>query len=50
MSQLQLHSRDATATTIQPPLPQAVGYVIVVVVGMIIATGMHLPSNEKGLY
>ncbi|KAL1988314.1 hypothetical protein VTN96DRAFT_9997 [Rasamsonia emersonii] len=42
MPQLQLHSRDATATAIQPPLPQAVGYVIVVVVGMIIATVMML--------
>ncbi|KAL1962184.1 hypothetical protein VTN77DRAFT_530 [Rasamsonia byssochlamydoides] len=43
--QLQLYSRDATATAIQPPLSQAVGYVIVVVVGMIIATVMMLVTK-----
>lgn len=30
------------SNTIQPPLPQAVGYVIVVVVGLVIAFGMSL--------
>jgi hypothetical protein len=37
---VQLQGRDATATAIQPPLSQAVGYIIVVVLGMIVATGM----------
>jgi hypothetical protein len=38
---LQLLNRDSSsnATVVQPPLSQAVGYIIVVVVGMIIATG-----------
>ncbi|RFU34086.1 hypothetical protein B7463_g2261, partial [Scytalidium lignicola] len=35
---------DVNATAIQPPLSQAVGYIIVVVVGMIIATG----GNDAG--
>jgi hypothetical protein len=35
---LNLDSR--AVTVVQPPLSQAVGYVIVVVLGLIIATGM----------
>lgn len=33
----------------EPPLPQAVGYVIVVVVGLIITFGISLHSHFSGL-
>lgn len=37
-----LYPRDgpASSTSIEPPLSQAVGYVVVVVIGLIIAIGM----------
>jgi len=38
-----LHSRAGSATAVQPPLSQAVGYVIVVVVGLVIAFGIYSP-------
>lgn len=38
---VELQSRSGvTATAITPPLPQVVGYIIVVVVGLIIALGI----------
>lgn len=38
---VELQSRGGvTATAITPPLPQVVGYIIVVVVGLIIALGI----------
>ena len=36
-------SGGLTSNSIEPPLPQSVGYIIVVVIGMIIATGNTLP-------
>jgi hypothetical protein len=35
-----LHARDGIST-VQPPLSQAVGYVVVVVIGVIIALGEY---------
>lgn len=35
----KLHVRDGI-TTVQPPLSQAVGYIVVVLIGIIIALGM----------
>lgn len=35
-----LHTRDGIST-VQPPLSQAVGYVVVVVIGVIIALGEY---------
>lgn len=32
----------AGGATIQPPLPQAAGYVIVVVLGLVVAVGMFI--------
>jgi hypothetical protein len=36
----QLHVRDGIST-VQPPLSQAIGYVVVVVIGVIIALGRY---------
>jgi hypothetical protein len=35
----RLHVRDGTST-VQPPLSQAVGYIVVVLIGIIIALGV----------
>lgn len=35
----ELHVRDGIST-VQPPLSQAVGYIVVVLIGIIIALGM----------
>lgn len=40
-----LQARDGGAT-IQPPLPQAAGYVVVVVLGLVVALGM-LPDLDR---
>ena len=32
---------DEVGLVIQPPLPQVVGYIVVVVVGLFMATGTH---------
>jgi hypothetical protein len=39
MAQLQNRDGSSNDTAVQPPLSQAVGYIIVVVVGMIVAFG-----------
>lgn len=39
-----LHVRDGI-TSIQPPLSQAVGYIVVLVVGVIVALGMCCDSG-----
>jgi hypothetical protein len=40
----KLHVRD-DSFTVQPPLSQAVGYIVVVLIGIIIALGM-IPQNS----
>jgi hypothetical protein len=36
---MALYRRDGSATSIEPPLPQVGGYVVVVVVGLVFAFG-----------
>jgi hypothetical protein len=33
---------DGVGIVVQPPLPQVVGYIVVVIIGLFIATGMSL--------
>ena len=40
MSSLNSRANDGSDTVVSPPLSQAAGYVVVVVVGLIIAFGM----------
>lgn len=50
---VELHSRGGvTATAITPPLPQVVGYIVVVVVGLIIALGIspYRFQCHEGIY
>lgn len=42
MSSLNSRNNDGSNTVVSPPLSQAAGYVVVVVVGLIIAFGMLL--------
>jgi hypothetical protein len=38
---LSYRADDEVGLVVQPPLPQVVGYLVVVVVGLFIATGTH---------
>ena len=38
-----MSSSDSENAVIQPPLPQSVGYVVVVVIGLVIALGPLFP-------
>jgi hypothetical protein len=40
---------DGADLVVKPPLSQAVGYVVVVLVGLLIATGMH-PHCHSGTH
>lgn len=44
-----LHVRGGI-TTVQPPLSQAVGYVVVLVVGVIVAVGMCYDSGKYRIW